>query len=114
MLGTEHLDCSSSVESLAAPIAVFAESYPAFHYALVYGVKGFHEVKKSSHTYGVCLVLAHRSSAGGAESSHEASIYSWATTETNRVIFLQCIRSKMKLVVEVSSDPRTFRSFTSL
>jgi hypothetical protein len=82
MLRTEHLYRAPSVEGLAASVAEFAETNPAFNYALVYGVKRFHEVEKSGHSNRISLVLAHSSRTRCAKSPHKASIDGRTTTET--------------------------------
>jgi hypothetical protein len=82
MLRTEHLNSPPSIKGFAATVAELAEANPAFDYALIYGVKGFHEVEKSGHSNCISLVLAHGCCAGCAKSPHEASIDGRTTTET--------------------------------
>jgi hypothetical protein len=94
MLRTEHLNRSPSIEGFAASVAELAEADPALHNALVYGIKGFHEVEKSGHSDRISLVLAHSRRPRCAKSPHKASIDGRTATETYRVVLLECICSE--------------------
>jgi hypothetical protein len=87
------LNSSPSVECFAASIAELAEADPAFYNALVYGIKGFHEVEESGHPDSISLVLAHGCRASCAKGPHEASIDSRATAEAYGVVLLKRICS---------------------